>query len=368
MNSTQDAGSEHGKGGKKTSTGRTILEYVVLAVVAIAVALLIQAFLVKPYRIPSESMENTLLIGDRVLVDRISWRFSDPSAADIVVFHPPFDGPVLIKRIIGMPGDEISLEDGAVYVNGKKLDEPYVRTVDGQAVPVGAVRQRAAVVAAEAVHGAGRQLLRDGRQPHRQRRQPRVRAGAARPAGGQGVRAVLAAGPHRRRRLERVGSGRDTSASPSTSRPPAPTAPPSPAPTRPAAAVSPARSPPRPSVSTTRRSTRPAAKPSPASTTPSASPGRGARRSTTRSCASRARSSSSLFSPATIDRDGLHRCNLRGLARAVERLDPRAGRRARGRLPRSRTALASTAPWSAATISRPPSPPPRSSPRSPATG
>ena len=81
MNSTQDAGLEPvGKRRKKNSTSRTIIEYVVLAVVAIAVALLIQAFLVKPYRIPSESMENTLLIGDRVLVDRVSWRFSDPDA------------------------------------------------------------------------------------------------------------------------------------------------------------------------------------------------------------------------------------------------------------------------------------------------
>jgi signal peptidase I len=132
MNGTQDADAE---GGKKTTTGRTILEYVVLAVVAIAVALLIQAFLVKPYRIPSESMENTLLIGDRVLVDRISWRLSDPGRQDIVVFHPPFQGPVLIKRIIGMPGDEISLRDGAVYVNGTELAEPYVREVGGQTVP-----------------------------------------------------------------------------------------------------------------------------------------------------------------------------------------------------------------------------------------
>jgi signal peptidase I len=136
MNSTQDAGPEPvGKGRKKASTGRTIAEYIVLAVVAIAVALLIQAFLVKPYRIPSESMENTLLIGDRVLVDRISWRFSDPSRQDIVVFHPPFAGPVLIKRIIGMPGDTVSLKDGSVYINGKKLDEPYVRQVNGKPVP-----------------------------------------------------------------------------------------------------------------------------------------------------------------------------------------------------------------------------------------
>jgi len=136
MSATPGAdGTNADKRGKKASRGRTILEYAVLAVVAVSVALLIQAFLVKPYRIPSESMENTLLIGDRVLVDRITWRFTDPERTDIVVFHPPFDGPVLIKRIIGLPGDTISLSDGAVYVNGTRLEEPYVRRIAGQTVP-----------------------------------------------------------------------------------------------------------------------------------------------------------------------------------------------------------------------------------------
>ena len=133
MGADTRSGSE-GKG-RKASRGRTILEYVVLAIVAVAVALLIQAFLVKPYRIPSASMEDTLLIGDRVLVDRISWRFSQPQRGDIVVFHPPFDGPVLIKRIIGLPGDEISVSGGFVSINGKRLDEPYVRRVNGRQEP-----------------------------------------------------------------------------------------------------------------------------------------------------------------------------------------------------------------------------------------
>jgi signal peptidase I len=120
---------------RQASHTRTILEYAVLAVVAISVALLVQAYLVKPYRIPSQSMENTLLIGDRVLVDRISWRFGEPHRGDIVVFHSPFKGPVLIKRIIGMPGDTVSLSGGHVYINGHPLKEPYVRRVDGQPEP-----------------------------------------------------------------------------------------------------------------------------------------------------------------------------------------------------------------------------------------
>jgi signal peptidase I len=117
---------------KAASRRRTVVEYAVLALVAISVALMVQAFLVKPYRIPSPSMEDTLLIGDRVLVDRLTWRFSEPERGDIVVFHPPSGGNVLIKRIVGMPGDELSLRDGLLYVNGHALDEPYIRqTADG---------------------------------------------------------------------------------------------------------------------------------------------------------------------------------------------------------------------------------------------
>ena len=128
-------GDDADRDGKPASTGRTLVEYALLAVVAVAVALLIQAFLVKPYRIPSESMENTLLIGDRVLVDRVSWRFAEPQRGEITVFHSPYSGPVLIKRIIGMPGDVIALHDGYVYINGRKLDEPYVRRIGGRQEP-----------------------------------------------------------------------------------------------------------------------------------------------------------------------------------------------------------------------------------------
>ena len=135
MGSSTRNGTGEGAKSRSVSRRRVVLEYVILAVVAIAMALLIQALLVKPYRIPSESMENTLLIGDRVLVDRISWRFSEPERGDVVVFHPPAPGPVLIKRIVGMPGDALTLRDGAVYVDGQRLSEPYVRRADDRPEP-----------------------------------------------------------------------------------------------------------------------------------------------------------------------------------------------------------------------------------------
>ena len=74
---------------KSTSAGGSLLELVLIVAVALGLALGIQAFLVKPYRIPSESMVPTLQVGQRVLVNRIGARFSDPDVGDIVVFHPP---------------------------------------------------------------------------------------------------------------------------------------------------------------------------------------------------------------------------------------------------------------------------------------
>src|SRR6187397_2104397 len=78
---------------KPRSAGGSLLELVVIVAVALGLALGIQAFLVKPFRIPSESMVPTLEIGQRVLVDRVSYRFSDPDRGDIVVFKPPAGQP-----------------------------------------------------------------------------------------------------------------------------------------------------------------------------------------------------------------------------------------------------------------------------------
>ena len=142
---------------QKTSAGGSLLELVLIVAVALGLALAIQAVLVKPYRIPSESMVPTLQVGQRVLVNRIGARFSDPGVGDIVVFHPPAGaersnecggGPPpagqvcaqptrdkadvnFIKRVVAGPGDRISVRDGHVVLNGKRQSEPFIEPCGG---------------------------------------------------------------------------------------------------------------------------------------------------------------------------------------------------------------------------------------------
>ena len=121
---------------RSSSSRRVLAEYGVILVVALAVAFLLQAFVVKPYKIPSPSMVPTLDPGDRVLVARFLYHFTSPARGDIVVFKYPLDTHVVfIKRLIGLPGDTISLRDGSVYVDGVRLNEPYLPKLDGRPVP-----------------------------------------------------------------------------------------------------------------------------------------------------------------------------------------------------------------------------------------
>jgi len=127
------------------------VELVVIIAVALVLALLIQAFVVKPYRIPSTSMEPTLTIGQRVLVNRVGTHFAKPHVGEVVVFHPPKDAESqicgaahpqgapcprsepqmasenFIKRIVAGPGDLITIHGGHVTRNGKLEADPYTR-------------------------------------------------------------------------------------------------------------------------------------------------------------------------------------------------------------------------------------------------
>jgi signal peptidase I len=116
-----------------------ILEFGALIVVAIVAALLIQAFVVKPFRIPTPSMVDTLRPGDRVLVNRFVYHLRRPQRGDIVVFEYPRNRDVMfIKRVIGLPGDTLEARAGRLYVNGRLLDEPYVHRTDGVCDPTNA--------------------------------------------------------------------------------------------------------------------------------------------------------------------------------------------------------------------------------------
>jgi signal peptidase I len=143
---------QKGEKREKTAAG-SLIEFVVIIAVALGLAIGIQAFLVKPFRIPSPSMVPTLEVGQRVLVNRIGTHFGEPDRGDIVVFKPPAgadshrcgipsqpaDGhpcskPTaeksennFIKRVIGLPGDEIYVRNNRAYVNGKLLEESYIR-------------------------------------------------------------------------------------------------------------------------------------------------------------------------------------------------------------------------------------------------
>jgi len=127
--------------GRLPDPWRTFADWVLTIGIAIGFVLLVKAFLFNPYRIPSSSMEPTFHCAqpgvgcesdgsDRVIANRVSLHFRDPERGDIVVFNTPQQaeiqcgiGGVYVKRIIGLPGERISQDNGIVFINGERLDE-----------------------------------------------------------------------------------------------------------------------------------------------------------------------------------------------------------------------------------------------------
>lgn len=118
-----------------------VMETVLLAAILFLVINAISARV----RVEGHSMDQTLQDGEFVLVNRLAYRFGQPERGDIIVFHHPTDQNQedLIKRIIGLPGDQVRVEGGAVYINGTRLKEPYISPdrapayTDEQTVPDG---------------------------------------------------------------------------------------------------------------------------------------------------------------------------------------------------------------------------------------
>lgn len=111
------------------------MEVVLIVGAAFVLALVIQQFVVKPFYIPSESMEPTLVEGDRVLVNRFVYRFSEPKRGDVVVFHPPIaPDEDYIKRVVAVGGDSVEVKEGKLFVNGVPQVEPYLNEQEIQGV------------------------------------------------------------------------------------------------------------------------------------------------------------------------------------------------------------------------------------------
>lgn len=104
-------------------------EWIVPIVIAVILALLINKFLIFKVKIPSESMVPTLNVGDRLFVTRV-YNPENLKRGDIVVFHSEEKNEDMIKRLIGLPGDNIVINDGIVTVNGETLEENYIGTAD----------------------------------------------------------------------------------------------------------------------------------------------------------------------------------------------------------------------------------------------
>jgi signal peptidase I len=130
-------------GERRNSTLRSIVEWVVVLVVALVVALVIRTFLFATFWIPSASMQPTLVEQDRVVVNKLSYRLHDVNRGDVIVFErPPGEAVItengrevkdLIKRVVALEGETVTVRDGDVFVDGRLLDEPYLP--DGTVTP-----------------------------------------------------------------------------------------------------------------------------------------------------------------------------------------------------------------------------------------
>lgn len=108
---------------------RALLEYMDSIIIAGATALVLIAYVVRSFYIPSGSMEKTLLVNDMILVNETVYRFYHPARGDVIVFHPPprahSEGKDYIKRVVAVAGDTVEVRNDQVYINGRPLYEPY---------------------------------------------------------------------------------------------------------------------------------------------------------------------------------------------------------------------------------------------------
>lgn len=135
QSSAQPAPADASTSGKSKGGWRQLfIDNARLVAIALAIALFVRIFIAEPRFIPSPSMVPTLAVGDRLLVEKVSYRLHAPRQGDIAVFEPPpqlqeygyLPSQAFIKRVIGLPGQTVQVTQGKVYVDGQALVEPYI--------------------------------------------------------------------------------------------------------------------------------------------------------------------------------------------------------------------------------------------------
>ena len=134
---------QRGTSERSTGYARVTWEWTRSIIIAVVLFLAVRAFLVEAFKIPTSSMEGTLLVGDYLLVNKAvygaevpllglrlpAWR--EPSRGEVVVFHPPYDQDKnYVKRVVGVPGDTLQMRNKTLLVNGREMQENYVRHID----------------------------------------------------------------------------------------------------------------------------------------------------------------------------------------------------------------------------------------------
>ena len=112
----------------KKSIGKELLEYLKMIIFVVIFVVVVNNFLIINAKIPSDSMENTIMTGDRIFGNRLAYVLGDPERYDIVIFRYPDDeSQLFIKRVIGLPGETVEIIDGKVYIDGSDtpLDDSF---------------------------------------------------------------------------------------------------------------------------------------------------------------------------------------------------------------------------------------------------
>ena len=111
----------------KKNIFKELIGYLIVAIIAALFAIMLRFFVIEPYIVPTPSMSPTLLVGDKVIVNKLKYKFSEIQRGDVVAFYSPYEEKYLVKRVIGLPGENITCtREGKIFINGADLNEKYI--------------------------------------------------------------------------------------------------------------------------------------------------------------------------------------------------------------------------------------------------